>query len=1047
MPKDTYAINSFSGMTPSAKAGGVFPLIQGARIDISPNLVQEFDDVLDTGTVYTDHKTMTVNGVEHTIGITTAGKIVVDGVPYNGLGTDNVGNAKIDVFNNCALIIDPNNNNVPAKIVTFPENVADSIILSDTDTIIVEDDKMYSYGSLSDIKKFIVLNEYMALVLFSGATKLCFFILKDIGTSYDAGDIIDCAEHTHPIIDFAPHYVLTDVDYAVFAYYNDGRTLCFGKYDIASWFPTFGSYTHTSFTPFEVPPDISSKFLSCGDIPVPNGWDFTAMAVTKDRLYWQYLGENNSVGGDVGGITIEEDEDILFSILLSSFVNLMPGNNTIDSYENGWTATSVQKSKLPIKPITSLSPWGNLDTIWIMPGIAILEYDLNNVGICISLSDVYNLYYHSPHYHCICIWRGEQPYYGSVGTPYIIDETTKWFDALAPNHSYGSHAQDNCRRSITRLNVLVTQYSSQCMFANGYLNRCTNIYGILSDEFVQFNIIDIDSSYDTSYFGRWRLGAFTESDYTAYSIVVDLIGNMTPNPIYSSTNNLKTVSMSPNIADESFWVYDNKQISNVAFNYVTHANVTIDTSDIITSVTTGEDFIKPTLTEEDSVTSVGMAFNDGGVRYAYSFIYDGYQESPLSADKYDTTFDNTAIIADDYFSSSVKITIPRSILNVFSKRITGMNVYASRIKDGAETDLYRLVQYVPFNIYEMAINEDGNGYVATISDYGNRLASFDSTAGFSETLDNVSVYRSVQCAYQGYVFVGNIHITTTDKKISLDNIIVRSLPFQPSVFDYASNFAVLPFTATAMAGYNNRLYVFGKEDYAVINPDTMGIEYKSDALGCESYKFLAVTEFGIFVFFNDNIYAIDGANIMPIGNDIKISLYSSAPSLETMGVISIHYFKKRNALCVIGEDYAYLYSIPTKRWMLYNIPQIGITTPPREVFASYDDEGDIHICYAPVIPTDPFKSITKQSQTLFGNTTLRDIEVEQVINFGDDISKKRIYDTEILPAVNGDVVEYDNITAEYPLEDIRNTVLYVNRSAGNIDGITLTYRKFVVKEY
>jgi hypothetical protein len=102
----------------------------------------------------------------------------------------------------------------------------------------------------------------------------------------------------------------------------------------------------------------------------------------------------------------------------------------------------------------------------------------------------------------------------------------------------------------------------------------------------------------------------------------------------------------------------------------------------------------------------------------------------------------------------------------------------------------------------------------------------------------------------------------------------------------------------------------------------MAIEYKSDALGCASYKFLVMTEFGIFVFFNDNVYAIDGATVIPIGNDIKISLYNAAtpiviPSLETMGVISLHYFKKRNALCVVGKDYVYLYSIPNKRWMLY----------------------------------------------------------------------------------------------------------------------------------
>jgi hypothetical protein len=1020
-------------------------LVSGARIDVSPNLVQEYDDSKDTGTVYTNYKTMTVNGVEHTIGITTAGKIVVDGISYNGISTDNVGNSKIDVFNNCALIIDPYNNSVPAKIVTFPENVADSIILDSDDAVIVEDDTMHSYGSLSDIKRFVVLNDYMALALFAGDNKLCFIILQDIATSFSAGEIIDCQEHEFPIIDFAPHYVHSDVDYAVFAYYNDGGTICFGKYDVASWFPTLGSsYDQTDFVKINPVVDIFPMFLVCESMPIANGYEFSAMAVTQNKLWWQYLNINQMVSyGDIA-----DDEDLLFSITLDNFSG--SGGNVIGCSETGWISTDIQKSKLPM-----VTYQDGIHLI-IASGIIIHNYVTDIVEIFASI----NSWEFYAWIHFTCTWNGIQPYYGTVGTPYPVTFTeaqygggleaesvtsTKWFERTGLD----GHAN----RKIYRTNISTT-----------YLAWPTRVYvhnhvwwdGAAYHMFNFIGSTNFDSGENDTYVFR-PYDVLVPNNYPLCYIQAYNINQYCPaeHSVQAYNINLFNISISPYSVDGSLWRFLDREIAELTFNYSGPTSIEIDDANPTHINATGYDTIVPTETAE--ISGTGMSLTDGQVRYAYSFLYDGYQESPLSTDKYDTDFIDTeppvvGALSDDYFSVSVKITISYAALEKMSKRITGINLYGARIKDGEEVELYRLIRYIPFNQYEMAINNDKTGYEVTILDYGNRMGSFDAVAGFSETLENVSIYRSVQCAFQGYVFAGDIHITSTDKKISLDNIIVRSLPLQPSVFDYTSNFAVLSFTATAMVGYNNRLYVFGEEDYAVINPDTMAIEYKSDALGCASYKFLVMTEFGIFVFFNDNVYAIDGATVIPIGNDIKISLYNAAtpiviPSLETMGVISLHYFKKRNALCVVGKDYVYLYSIPNKRWMLYGIPEIDPTTGAlKSVFTSYEDSGDIHICYTR--STDiPFRSKAKQSQMLFGGATLRDIEIEQVINFGDDISKKYIYDTEILPVVADDVVKYDNVVATYPIKDKRNTTLYVKRSAGNIDCITLTYRKFVVREY
>ena len=330
----------------------------------------------------------------------------------------------------------------------------------------------------------------------------------------------------------------------------------------------------------------------------------------------------------------------------------------------------------------------------------------------------------------------------------------------------------------------------------------------------------------------------------------------------------------------------------------------------------------------------GSAFESGkSIRYRIAFVYDGVCISPLT----DHFWDHTVSNGESNKNIVVNINTNIELLHVVSRRITGLRLYAAEIIEGTEQELYRLVKEIEFDTHTFMFNSETGLYYAQIVDDGTRYASFNIDAGYSETMKNVSAKRKCQCVYNGMIFAGNVSFPLDPKvNVNTDNLVIRSLPYQPSVFNYQEEYCVLGFIPIALIPFNGRIYAFGDEEYAIINADTLAIEYTSRACGIAHRSHAVVTDYGIFVYYNNNLYAIDGNKIVSVGDAIKENNYAPTtgeaenfPSFKWLNRrIFVDYLQNRNAIVVIGETadatkyqdiIIFAYSLSTGKWVIYTI--------------------------------------------------------------------------------------------------------------------------------
>ena len=280
-------------------------------------------------------------------------------------------------------------------------------------------------------------------------------------------------------------------------------------------------------------------------------------------------------------------------------------------------------------------------------------------------------------------------------------------------------------------------------------------------------------------------------------------------------------------------------------------------------------------------------------RYRVSFVYDGYQEGPLSSIfwEYQVPTGESNVIA-----LNLKVRIAPELLNTFNMRIAKINVYRTEILSGVEQQLFSLVGSVNLTRRDSVIDEDGN-LVFGIRDDRTSFGSFEAINGYSETLRNVSVMRECQAICQGYLFVGNC-VVPGDNLKSIENIIIRSKPGMFSIFNYIEEFLMLPFTPIVMTSHQNKLFVFGENNFCVVDPQALAIEYSSELLGCREKDHLLTTEEALFVFYKGRVYLLSGSNANVISEPVEYPGSGSYGIREGVPT-KLLYSQRRESLLVI----------------------------------------------------------------------------------------------------------------------------------------------------
>ncbi len=408
------------------------------------------------------------------------------------------------------------------------------------------------------------------------------------------------------------------------------------------------------------------------------------------------------------------------------------------------------------------------------------------------------------------------------------------------------------------------------------------------------------------------------------------------------------------------------------------------------------------------------------VRMKIAFVFDGVSVSPLSDSYVEITDDNAA------FDIKYRLSFDLSELRGISKRITSINVYSAIYSGEEALELYRLVKSFPLTNDNFFLNESGLHETGYQYDTNARLASFNADSGYSETVDTVSLARRLQCACQNYLFVGDVDISSRNfSGVNTSNLVVRSLPFQPSAFNYQEDFVVLAFTPTALVAHNNRIYAFGSDCYSIINPDTLGVEHTSYSCGAANKNHVTVCDFGVFVFYANNVYHIDGQRISPIGEPIRSTNNSVEATNFTVNgsLVAVHpkslssvdgtdlfieYLPSKQEIVVVFRSSSlsigmFAYCIPRNKWSFYWIKppvssRAAVAIDMIHIISVYRYEKSVYVVYR-----DNATNQTKYTVNIFNAATKRVAVAMWDVKTGNDRQVTSLY--------NGTVTKDGNVVS------------------------------------
>ena len=234
--------------------------------------------------------------------------------------------------------------------------------------------------------------------------------------------------------------------------------------------------------------------------------------------------------------------------------------------------------------------------------------------------------------------------------------------------------------------------------------------------------------------------------------------------------------------------------------------------------------------------------------YKISFIYDGYQEGPLS-DSYWSHYDT---------STRNKLSISITVKN-YSRRLSHVCIY----RKDTQNDFYKLVKEIST---ESGWNQVEGGYSYTMGDEGQLGATYEARTGMPEVIDTIKLKYGISTEIDGFLFAGDCSHT---KIKNASNLIFRSRPGMYSIFDYINDFLTLKSKPTALANFNGRLYAFDEKNIYRINQQSLAIEDIYEGVGCTGKDSVVVTEYGMFFADRNGAYMHNGQSPIKISEPIQ----------------------------------------------------------------------------------------------------------------------------------------------------------------------------------
>lgn len=263
-------------------------------------------------------------------------------------------------------------------------------------------------------------------------------------------------------------------------------------------------------------------------------------------------------------------------------------------------------------------------------------------------------------------------------------------------------------------------------------------------------------------------------------------------------------------------------------------------------------------------------------RWRASFLYDGFQEGPL-AEPFLVLGNHRDI---SYLEMTIRLTKP----GLLSRRATHLNIYRSQQaleESGREVgpeSAYRLAMSVPFD-RDLAAETEGviepwTNFALRIRDIGYEGGPFEEMAGYPEGMTDLNI-EPVASRQAGPFFFQVGRATSAETK---DLYLYRSLPGQPNVTNWATDYLALTEEPVAMAFHDGMLWAASERVLSVVDVTTLALVRTWEGVGAAGPLAMAVGPHGVFIAGPDTLWLVDASGPKRIGLPIERS--GALPSWE-----------------------------------------------------------------------------------------------------------------------------------------------------------------------
>jgi len=383
-------------------------------------------------------------------------------------------------------------------------------------------------------------------------------------------------------------------------------------------------------------------------------------------------------------------------------------------------------------------------------------------------------------------------------------------------------------------------------------------------------------------------------------------------------------------------------------------------------------------------SGTGVFRSDDTYFWKFSFMYDGYQESPLSASFTHTPGDNTSNIELDIslFNTSG---LPKRVSHLVAYRAEDSTVAGS----ANPTTFYRFLKKMPLDPSFTIAEDVWAGTVDArrkifVDQLNNQGASYEARTLMPETLENSIVNYALSTQINSMHVVGKCYKTEIADAM---NYLFKSKVNNFDQFDWTTDFLRLPTVPTALASFNGRIYAFDENNTYRINPQGFYVEDTFEGAGCFGSDAVVVTEYGMCYCDKNNIYLHDGKSPKPIASSILTgdSLHSWHKIHSTF-IPKVMFDAKRKSFMIFfkrttGNYYAWAYNIIQNRWDLIK-------------YGSNEPEGILHGKNGEMLVSSNGNLVHFLGSS---SSTLDSWEWEsKFITLGQDTVKKKFYDINVI---------------------------------------------------